>query len=931
MAYVEGLTLTVVSPTRVDLSWVEVGGPSTVAQVERSLDNVTWAPLSLVYYGLAVYSDTACNPETSYWYRIRLYEPISDWGPYCASICTMTTELLVTASGVEVVVPTEIFACVFTPHDIHLLGLAAYETVVPIEGFAKALTPWDHLTVPPLVEVTTPIESLVTAKRHPIAPLVLTDVCVPIESVASYNELDLTIADSVNNRTKIHSSLTLGYASQIALAAGLGPYHACSDALNTYVSCSTTHQVKKYLKSTGALLWTIGGTGYATDKFKNPQGIWTDGTHVYVVDKGNFRIKKHLCSTGAYVSMLPTTGIVGNYCIAGNGLGEFREPYGLDSDGVNLYISEAKPTVASGPTLGIVNQPTAQTQTFMTTPLSYFGVHVGRLYGKGICNDGTYYYSTHCTTSGGTSWVSVRKTRITNGELIWDLTSKGSGDGQFWQPKGIATDSTHIYIIDGYLSGYGTTTRLKKHLCSTGAFVSSVVLPSLQPRGICIYDGHLYVVHGNVTAGSMYLSKHRATDLFTEAAKYWPASPVGGPTDTYLTSICTDEAHLFLGNENTGATVNKIFEHNLDLSFVATHLQPGSTDPKVYAVTGLATDKTNLYVLQTYTIKTFLIADWSFVSKWAPGTSPYNGSYLYYATGICYNATPIPQPYVRVHTCAALAPVQQLSEDVNIATANCQAIAVDNTYLYLVNKDNAALPSVFRYTKALAFVNSFGTFGAGDAQFSSPQGVATNGRDLYISDTGNNRIKRHTIAGAYLAQIGSIGAGNAQFSTPIGISGRAIADVMMVSAQVLLLSDQVIPTESFAYVQQGEEIINGPDTLLAWDADRQMREFATSNPWSYWDTKDIDFGFPGVEKTAAKIVFWGKPSVPIAVTVSISVDGGISWIWSETVAIDRATTGIVHPWVTGERFRIRFEANGLALSGFHFTAVPRGQEGPTSD
>jgi len=146
------------------------------------------------------------------------------------------------------------------------------------------------------------------------------------------------------------------------------------------------------------------------------------------------------------------------------------------------------------------------------------------------------------------------------------------------------------------------------------------------------------------------------------------------------------------------------------------------------------------------------------------------------------------------------------------------------------------------------------------------------------------------------------------------------------------LTDIVVPIETVVLVFTPPEVEIGPDLLLVLFPKAlntpALHKFAEGKPWGYWDTKDIDFGFPGIEKTGSKLVFWGTPSTPIVVTVRMSCDGGNSWPWSEAITFDKAHLGVVHPWLTGESFRIRFEAYGLSLSGFHFIAVPRGQDGP---
>jgi tripartite motif-containing protein 71 len=64
--------------------------------------------------------------------------------------------------------------------------------------------------------------------------------------------------------------------------------------------------------------------------------------------------------------------------------------------------------------------------------------------------------------------------------------------------------------------------------------------------------------------------------------------------------------------------------------------------------------------------------------------------------------------------------------------------------------------------------------GSGDGEMSSPSGVAVNqtSGDVYVLDTGNDRVQQFTATGTYIRQWGTTGTGNGQFTDPtaIGVS-----------------------------------------------------------------------------------------------------------------------------------------------------------------
>jgi tripartite motif-containing protein 71 len=69
------------------------------------------------------------------------------------------------------------------------------------------------------------------------------------------------------------------------------------------------------------------------------------------------------------------------------------------------------------------------------------------------------------------------------------------------------------------------------------------------------------------------------------------------------------------------------------------------------------------------------------------------------------------------------------------------------------------------------FVTNWGSLGSGDGQFNTPIDVAVDGSgNVYVADTGNNRIQKFTNTGTFLAKWGSPGRGNGQFESPGGLA-----------------------------------------------------------------------------------------------------------------------------------------------------------------
>jgi len=75
------------------------------------------------------------------------------------------------------------------------------------------------------------------------------------------------------------------------------------------------------------------------------------------------------------------------------------------------------------------------------------------------------------------------------------------------------------------------------------------------------------------------------------------------------------------------------------------------------------------------------------------------------------------------------------------------------------------------------WAGGWGTLGTGNYEFTSPEGIAVNGSEVYVADSGNSRILKFTMDGSYLTQWGSNGTGDGQFTTPHSIAADSNGNV----------------------------------------------------------------------------------------------------------------------------------------------------------
>lgn len=76
-----------------------------------------------------------------------------------------------------------------------------------------------------------------------------------------------------------------------------------------------------------------------------------------------------------------------------------------------------------------------------------------------------------------------------------------------------------------------------------------------------------------------------------------------------------------------------------------------------------------------------------------------------------------------------------------------------------------------KYNSSLALQIEWGSLGSGEGFFNAPKGMCCDSANrLYVADSGNNRIQVFDSSGTYLGKFGIGGAGSGQFSNPSDVS-----------------------------------------------------------------------------------------------------------------------------------------------------------------
>jgi hypothetical protein len=141
-------------------------------------------------------------------------------------------------------------------------------------------------------------------------------------------------------------------------------------------------------------------------------------------------------------------------------------------------------------------------------------------------------------------------------------------------------------------------------------------------------------------------------------------------------------------------------------------------------------------------------------------------------------------------------------------------VAVNSTgYTYAVNTNTNQIDI---YNSAWTVVGNIGTgvSGNGNNQFSSPTGIAIDSsNNIYVADTGNDRVQEFDTHGNYLRTFGSSGTGTGQFLGPMGVAVNGTGYVYVTDAgndRVEIFDPSATYKSSFGSTGNGNTQFNSP-------------------------------------------------------------------------------------------------------------------------
>lgn len=446
----------------------------------------------------------------------------------------------------------------------------------------------------------------------------------------------------------------------------------------------------------------------------------------------------------------------------------FYNPSGITRNGDSLYVADT-----DNQTVRKIDVTTGLVTTFagmqgVKGASDGIGVYAQFNTPSGIATDGTSLF----VTDAGS--YTIRKINIATGAvttLAGTAGAFGSADGtganaQFYSPEGITTDGTNLYVADE-----GNYT-IRKIVIATAEVTTLAGTAGMYgdkdgtgtdalfgfPAGITTDGTNLYVADENNEKIRKLVISTREVTTFAGSGSY--GSLDGGSGIAQFASprgIVTDGANLYVTDNPDGhGTIRKIVISTGDVTTLAgSVILRGSSDgvgaaARFTTLNGISTDGHSLYVTDT---------DDQTIRK------------IEVATGV-------------VTTVAGNAPGYQDGASTSAYFNNPIGITCDGTNLYVADTANHVIRQIEIATGLVSTIaGTAGLEGEADgigtaAQFDFPTGITTDGRNLYVADTANDKVRKIDISTHEVTTIAGTGAAGsndgigiaAKFFHPFGIT-----------------------------------------------------------------------------------------------------------------------------------------------------------------
>lgn len=334
------------------------------------------------------------------------------------------------------------------------------------------------------------------------------------------------------NLSDVNNSNKVSTLAGIAGSAGFRNYSANSstralfyhptdittDGADFYVTDYENSVIRK-ISPSGQSVTTLQCTDGAGNPsgFNHPSGITTDGTSLYVVDSGSNTVRVINIATNEVTMIVgSTSGQAGSVDSTDKTKARFNLPIGITTDGVNLYVTDYNNATVRRIVIatGAVSTLAGKAKTIGAADGVMGAARFNRP-GR-ITTDRTNLYLTD-TFNRIIRKIDILTGTVTTiagtaGPLSADAgTTDGNGtEARFYQPLGITTDGSYLYVTDMYqntirkmdlasddvttIAGIPKTNPADPTLGTGGAVDTADGAPSFHtPEGITTDGTALYV------------------------------------------------------------------------------------------------------------------------------------------------------------------------------------------------------------------------------------------------------------------------------------------------------------------------------------------------------------------------------------------------------------------------------------------------------
>jgi sugar lactone lactonase YvrE len=535
-----------------------------------------------------------------------------------------------------------------------------------------------------------------------------------------------------------------------------------TDGTNLYFVNSSYSQIDKY--SVGGIHATSnwGRYGITTGKLKQPMGIALVGTNLYVADTGNSRIQR-FDLTGA-----SNHAPWGSY---GSASGQYNEPQGVAVDSLENFVFVADTKNNRIQAITISDDSVASVAGSLGTGINQFSSP------KGIAVTGTAPSITVYVADTGNNrivpYTFNTTTKVFNYVTGGAFGTYGTGNVQFNQPNKITIDgSGNFYITD-------TTNRIQKFDSGRNFLSSWTVHDSRGTSGLAVNGTTLYVIEGN----NQMDTYNAQTGIYSTSFTHESNQPVDVGIDL--------SGNIYIDN-NTTNTVEKFTSTFVPLAEWAGNGSDFSGALGIGVNTGgevVVADTTNNRIqrFDTYgtylsTLPTPLVTPAGFSSPKDVANEATGKMYVADSTNnriLKYKSDNTPDWSMGLPT-PTLAATPGPGTPTPVAPTgpyflNPYGITVDSVNkIYIADSGYARIQ---KFDANGTFENAWGAYGSADnlavPQFDNPKGMAIDADgNIYVADTGNNRIQRFDQVGTLATRVlwGVFGSGDGQFNEPRNVA-----------------------------------------------------------------------------------------------------------------------------------------------------------------